>query len=92
MGPMADSDDLRTQANMVLSPVFELLDKGVAPYLKTIRSNGSYSYSPEKGLIIIKGRMIIKEIPLNEKKMTEDFWSNIEKWMEEKMSGFMTPF
>lgn len=66
------------------SIVNELVDKGVAPYLEMLYSGASYSYVLEKGLMASKGNLIIKELSLQEKLATEDFWDNIESWMMEK--------
>lgn len=65
----------------VLRNMFEFIDKGVAPFLKTIRSTGSYSYSPTEGLIISKQRIIIKELPVAEKRDVEEYWDNIFDWI-----------
>lgn len=51
--------------------------------MKVLKSVGSYSYSPEGGLSISKGRLIIGELPAREKETTEEFWENIGGWVEE---------
>ncbi len=71
--------------------ISEFLDRGIAPYLKVLKSVGSYSYSPEKGLMVNKGRLIIEELPTGEKKATEEFWENIEEWFEEKSGPVYAP-
>jgi len=73
----------------ILSTVNEFLDRGVAPYLKLLKTASSYSYSPEKGLFISKGRLTIGELSAGEKKETENFWENIQKWLEEKFAPLM---
>jgi len=62
----------------------ELLDKGIAPYLKLLKSSSSYSYSPEKGLTVAKGRISIGQLSEKEKRETEAFWTNFRLWLEEK--------
>ena len=69
---------------------FEFLDRGVAPYLKVLKSYGDYSYSPENGLIVSKGRLLIAQLSSEEKKTTEEFWTNIQKWFEENF-GHLLP-
>jgi len=83
---LSDSEMMPPPESFV-SLVFEFLDKGVLPYLKVLNSGSSYSYSPEKGLIISRGKLIIKELPEQEKIATENFWENIQDWLEEKMSS-----
>ena len=51
--------------------------------MKVLKSVGSYSYSPESGLSISKGRFIIEELSVREKETTEEFWENIGGWVEE---------
>lgn len=71
--------------------IFEFLDRGIAPYLKVLKSYGGYSYSPEKGLLVNKGRFIFEELSPGEKKATEEFWANIKKWFEEKFGPIFAP-
>ncbi|MBL7156026.1 MAG: DUF3352 domain-containing protein [Candidatus Pacebacteria bacterium] len=77
-----DPDELFSE--MIIPVIFEFLDKGIAPYLKTLKTTGSYSFAPEKGLIITKTDLTIKELDIWEKQATEHFWFNIENWFEEK--------
>lgn len=79
--------DVRSE--MIIPPIFEFLDKGIAPYLKMLKVASSYSFVPEEGLIITKERLIIKELPAGEKKECEEFWANIEEWAEEKLAPLM---
>ncbi len=71
------------EAEKLQTPISEFLDKGITPYLKVLKSVGSYSYSPESGLSISKGRFIIEELSVREKETTEEFWENIGGWVEE---------
>jgi hypothetical protein len=79
---------MASEIEAFLPSIFELLDKGIAPYLKVLKSSGFLSYSPEKGLVISKGGIIIQELPAAEKKATEEFWENIKTWFEEKFPHF----
>jgi len=69
----------------------ELLDKGIAPYLKVLKSASAFSYSPEKGLVIAKSKLQIEELSAEEKKSTEEFLDNLPNWIreiEEKTSPY----
>ena len=68
----------------ITSALNELLDKGIAPYIKMLKFSGSYSYSLEKNLIVTKGKLIIQELSEREKKETETFWDNFRLWLMEK--------
>jgi hypothetical protein len=70
----------------------ELLDKGIAPYLKVLKSSSSYSYSPEKGLTVAKGRISIGQLSEKEKRETEAFWTNFKLWLEEKFGPYYPPY
>jgi hypothetical protein len=76
----------------IASTVNEFLDKGVAPYLKVLKTLSGYSYSPEKGLNIAKGKMVFEGLPIEEKKATEDFWQNFEEWIILKLGPYFGPF
>jgi len=73
----------------IIPPIFEFLDRGIAPYLKVLKTVSAYSFSPEKGLNISKMRLVIEELPAEEKKATEDFWNNIGKWFMEKFGPIL---
>lgn len=79
------SETEETQIKKVTSAINELLDKGIAPYLKILKSSGDYSYSPERNLIVTKGRLIIQELSEKEKRETEAFWTNFKLWLMEIM-------
>ena len=64
------------EVNEATSQINEVLDKGIAPYLKMLKRGSSYSYSPEKGLKVNKGRLLIEELSEKEKKETEEFWQD----------------
>lgn len=83
------AEDFETEKSKAI--IFEFLDKGVGPYLKVLKSSGSYSYSLEKGLIVSKGSIIIKELPVEEKRATEKFWDNIEEWTQENLGSVFGP-
>lgn len=76
-------------SDSVLEPMYELVDKGIAPFLKILRSIGSYSYSPEKGVIMTKSRILIEELPDNQKKEAEKFWENFDEWAEKNYNMIM---
>jgi len=78
------SESEKIQIEKYTLAIEELLDKGIAPYLKVWKSSSSYSYSPEKGLIVAKGRLLIGELSEKEKRETEAFWTNFILWLEEK--------
>ncbi len=75
--------NLEPTPEFMISKLSEFFDRGITPYAKLINSYGEYSYSPEKGLLINKGRLIFKDLSSEEKKSTEDFWDNFPQWMEE---------
>lgn len=77
------SESEKTQMEKYSLAIEELLDKGIAPYLKVLKSFSSFSYSPERGLVIKQGRLEIKELSAKEKKSTEEFWDNFENWVRE---------
>lgn len=68
---------------MISSSISEFLDKGIAPYLKVLKSSSSFSYSPQRGLVISKGKLQIEELPAEEKKSTEEFLDNLPNWIRE---------
>lgn len=76
-------------SEIIVSAIFEFLDKGVAPYLKILKTSSSYSFSPEEDLIISKQRLVIEQLPVKEKEECEEFWANIEAWLEEKFTPLM---
>jgi hypothetical protein len=78
------SESNQKEIEVYNSIVNELVDRGVAPYLKMLYSGASNSYAPEKGLMASKGNLIIRELSSQEKKAAEDFWDNIETWIMEK--------
>lgn len=90
---MASAEELATgpSPEFIISVINEFLDKGVAPYLKVLKTANSYSFSPEKGLIVGKGKLGFEELPVKEKKATEEFWQNIRKWFEEKFTPLFLP-
>jgi len=59
-----------------LAPIYEVIDKGIGPYLKALKVGGSYSYLAKDGIITGKSRIFIQELPVQEKKDCEDFWQN----------------
>ena len=76
----------------IISPIFEFLDKAIAPYLQILKTTGTYAFSPEKGLIITKAKLIIEELPLAAKQECEQFWANIDHWAEENLEPLMLWF
>jgi hypothetical protein len=78
------SENNPQEIEIYTSAINELIDKGIAPYLKMLHSGGSYSYVAEKGLIAGKGNLIIADLSAQEKNDTEYFWDNFETWMMEK--------
>ena len=76
------------QMEKISFAINELLDKGIGPYLKILKSSGSWSYSPEKNLIISKERIIIQELSEKEKRETEAFWTNFSFWLMDIMESF----
>jgi hypothetical protein len=75
----------------IASTVNEFLDKGVAPYLKVLRTASGYSYSPEKGLSINKSKINFEDLSTEEKKATEDFWQNFDEWVRLKLAPYFGP-
>ena len=71
------------ETEIISSYISEFLDKGIAPYLKVLKSSSAFSYSPEKGLVISKGKLQIEELPIEEKKSTEEFLDNLPNWIRE---------
>jgi len=71
------------ETEIISSYISEFLDKGIAPYLKVLKSSSAFSYSPEKGLVISKGKLQIEELPIEEKKSTEEFLDNFPNWIRE---------
>ena len=59
-----------------LAPIYEVIDKGIGPYLKALKVGGSYSYLAKDGIITGKSRIFIQELPVQEKKDCENFWQN----------------
>ena len=68
---------------MYLAPVYEFIDKGIGPYLKMLKSSGSYAYLTKDGIIIEKSRIFIQELPAQEKKDCEDFWQNFGSFFQQ---------
>jgi len=68
---------------MYLTPVYEFIDKGIGPYLKMLKSSGSYAYLTKDGIIIEKSRIFIQELPAQEKKDCEDFWQNFGSFFQQ---------
>jgi hypothetical protein len=75
------SKDYQSQ---IVSAVNELIDKGISPYLKVLKTEGAYTYNIEKGLNGVKEKIIIQELSASEKASTEKFWANIKSWFNEK--------
>lgn len=63
---------------------FEFLEKGVFPYLKVLNSVSSFTFSPERDLLVSKSKLKIAQLSEKEKEETEEFWENIREWIEEK--------
>lgn len=76
----------------LLPQALEFLDKGIAPYLKMLKAASSYSFSPENGLVISKGRLDIEELNIWEKQTVEEFWLNIDTWLEENFVPLIEMF
>ena len=75
----------------ITSTVNEFLEKGVAPYLKVLKSASGYSYSPEKGLNINKSKINFEDLSTEEKGATEDFWQNFDEWVRLKLAPYFGP-
>jgi len=69
----------------------EFFDKGIASYLKLLKSFGSFSYLEKENVVITKSRLIFGELSNKEKRETEAFWDNIQIWIAEKSEKLTPP-
>lgn len=72
----------------------EFVDKGINPYLKVLKVSSSYSYSPEPKVVVNKASLTFESLPKEEKEKTEEFWNNIDTWLQRKsneLMGYSTP-
>jgi hypothetical protein len=81
-------EDVSSFMNAYIAPLYEFLDRGIAPYLKVLKGSGIYSWRQEEGLIIAKSTLLIEELPPNEKKAAEDFWKNFQSWLKNNFPLF----
>jgi hypothetical protein len=61
------SETDQQEIEIYTSAINEFIDRGIAPYLKILYLMGSYSYTPEKGLLATKGNLVIKDLSYEEK-------------------------
>jgi len=86
-----NSKEISDQSDLIKEKISEFLDRGIAPYLKILKSAGSYSYSPEEGLAITKGKVIIGELTTGEIETTEQFWETFPEWVGENFGPLLGP-
>jgi hypothetical protein len=87
----SSSPEMTAEIETASPYIEEFLNKAIAPYLKVLKSSSAFGYSPEKGLVIAKSKLQIEELPVEEKKSTEEFLDNLPNWLreiEEKTSPY----
>jgi len=80
------SSEIMAFIDILLEPIFEFVDRGIAPFLKVLESSGSYSCLQENNFVIQKGKITLYDLSAVEKREAEEFWENIDKWLEEKFA------